>query len=209
MKPTISRFVMTVEMPILFAIGVYLFFQDAAPISWLPALPLLLVVTFMSTLAEIHDEGQTILVKRWWSSLRVIKTEIAIVGPSFLEGIRVLQLRRFVFPWGRIYFVAEWSSLGTLSAGAGEEITSRKDEPYSLIPATLASFLAGISGFIAARTISSDVQDFRIETFTPRVAAVAIAGALCVVFAIIRTRRPSFANVVLFLATWIAGLVRS
>jgi hypothetical protein len=38
--------------------------------------------------------------------------------------------------------------------------------------------------------------------------AFTLAGLLCVVFALARTRKPSFANVVLFAATGIVGFIR-
>jgi hypothetical protein len=109
----ISPFLMTVWMPIILTTILCLFFYGSAPEYWLIALPLLLVVTFMTTLAEIHDEGHTVRVKRWWGSIEVAKQDVAKISPLLLDGIGVLKLRRFVFPWGRIYFVADWSNSGS------------------------------------------------------------------------------------------------
>jgi hypothetical protein len=200
---------MTLAMPIMLAAIVCLFFYGTAPQYWLLALPFLLVLAFMTTLAEIHDDGEKVHVKRWWNSRHVAKHDVTAIGPSFLDGIRVLQLRHYVFPWGRVYFVAEWSNLENGSVGVGEESASRETEPPSFIRTALESLLVAVSGFVAARAISLDVQDFRIETSAARVGALIIAATLCVLFAVVRTKKPSFANVVLFVATWIAGLVHS
>jgi len=48
----------------------------------------------------------------------------------------------------------------------------------------------------------------RAETFAARIAVLTLIETLFVVFTIVGTRRPSAANVVLFVAASIAGLVR-
>ena len=103
MKFSASPFVVRVWMPIMLGVGVFLFFHGMAPEYWLLALPLFLIVIFMSTLAEIHDEGHRIHVKTLWHSTEVLKEDVASVAQSLLEGVGVLRLRRFVLPWGRIY----------------------------------------------------------------------------------------------------------
>jgi hypothetical protein len=207
MKLSASPFVVRVWMPMMLAVGVFLFFHGMAPEYWLLALPLLLIIIFMSTLAEIQDDGHRILVKTLWNSLAVPRQDVVKTAQSVLDGIGVLQLRRFVLPWGRIYFVADWSKLGVASAGTGEESTGDETKRHPFLRATFESLVVAISGFLAARAMSSGVHVFRIETSTQRMVAFTLAGALCVVFAIARARRPSFANVVLFVATSIAGLV--
>src|SRR5205085_1759848 len=100
MKQTISPFVMTIWMPALLSIGCSLFLYGTAPIYWLLFLPMWLVIAFMSTLAAVRDDGQSIHIRRWWKSTVVLKQDIARIGPAFLDGVGVVYLRRFAFPWG-------------------------------------------------------------------------------------------------------------
>ena len=81
-----------------------------------------------------------------------------------------------------------------------------ESKPYSWALSTLESFVVGISGLLAARAMTTAVYDLRLGTSAARIVAFTLAGALCLVFAIARTRRPSFANVVLFVATFVIGL---
>lgn len=205
MKLSASPFVVTVWMPTMFILGVYLFFHGMAPEYWLIALPLVLVVFFMTTLAEVHDQGHQIRVKLLWHSMDVPKQEVVGIAQSFVKGVGVLRLRRFVFPWGRIYFVIDWSRIGVVRPGPENERSDAEAKPYHLARAVLDSILMAISGFIAARAMRV-VPNLGLETSTMRIGAFTLAGALCVVFAMARTRSPSFANVLLFVATFIAGL---
>ena len=200
-----SPFVVRVWMPILFILGVYLFFHGTAPVYWLIALPLVLVVLFMTTLAEIQDQGHRVHVKTLWQSIDVPKEDVAGIASCFLEGVGVLRLRRFVLPWGRIYFVSDWSKLG-VSLGHEKERTDAEPRPYSWARVTLESLVVAISGFLAARAMGTGIHDFRLEKSAIRIGMLALAGILCVVFAITRARRPSLANVTLFIATFIVGL---
>jgi hypothetical protein len=207
MKFTIPPILIRVWMPVLFLAMMCLFFQGMAPEYWLISLPLLLLLSFMNTLADVHDVGNTVRIKRWWTSIDVPKGDIAQIRPSFLDGIGVLQLRRFVFPWGRIYFVADWSNVGTVDTESGKTRTSDGTKPHRFVRNILASLALAVSGFISARAISANVHEFTTETLAARIAALIIAGTLFVLFAATWTRWPSFANVVLFVATWIGGLV--
>jgi len=206
MKLSASPFVVRVWMPMMFFLGVYLFFHGTAPEYWLIALPLLLIAIFMSTLAEIRDQGHRIHVKTLWHSIDVPKEDVAGIAQSLVEGVGVLRLHRFVFPWGRIYFVADWSKFGVVSPER-EDGAEGEAKPDSLARAIVESLVVALSGFLAARAIRSSVHDVRVETFAIRAGACSLALALCVVFAIARTRRPSFANVVLFVAIFVVGLV--
>ena len=58
----------------------------------------MLVVFFMTTLAEIQDQGHRVHVKTLWRSIDVPKEDVAGIAPSIVEGVGVLRLRRFVFP---------------------------------------------------------------------------------------------------------------
>jgi hypothetical protein len=78
----------------------------------------------------------------------------------------------------------------------------------NFIPDYLASILLAVSGFICARAVTANVEDFRIYTLKSHLIALTIAGALFVIFAVTRTRKAGFANAILFVATWVCGLVR-
>ena len=193
-------------MPILFILGVYLFFHDTAPEYWLIALPLVLIVLFMTTLAEIHDQGHRIHVSRLWYSIDVPKEDVAGISQSFVEGVGVMRLHRFVLPWGRIYFVSDWSKFGVVSAGREGEKTEGEAEPHSFPRAVLETLVVAISGFLAGRAFRSSFHGVIVETLALRLVCAIFALMLCVVFAIARRTRPSFANVVLFVATLVLGL---
>ncbi len=206
MRLSASPFVVQVWMPIMFILGVYLFFHGMPPEHWLIGLPLLLIPVFMCTLAEVQDQGHRIQVKRLWHSIDLAKEDVAAISQSFVEGIGVLRLRRFVPPWGRVYFVTDWSKLGVASPGSETDGTDSKSSRYSFALGMLESLVVAISGFVAARAITASVHDFRLQTSALRIGAVTLAVALCVLFAVARARRPSFANVVLFVATFIGGV---
>jgi len=207
MRLSASPFVVRVWMPILFIVGVYLFFHDTAPEYWLIALPLVLIVLFMTTLAEIHDQGHRIHVSRLWYSIDVPKEDVSGVSPSFVEGVSVMRLRRFVLPWGRIYFVNDWSKFGVVSAGRELERTEGEDRSTaSFTRAVIETLVVAISGFLAGRAFRSSFHGVIVETVALRVGSVIFALMLCVVLAIGRRSRPSFANAVLFVATLVVGL---
>lgn len=105
--------VVRVWMPSLMCIGIFLFLQHMAPIYWLGGVPVVALAMFMTTLAAVHDDGRQTYVKRWWAAPRRIPGKDVLGNDeSALEGIGRLRLRRFVLPWGRIYFVREWSVTG-------------------------------------------------------------------------------------------------
>ncbi len=203
----LSPFLVRVWMPGLFVVMTCLFFHGMALQFWLLAVPPLLIATFMSTLAEVHDEGQRVHIKTLWSSMDVSKQDVVKTSRSFLEGIDVLHLRRFVPPWGRIYFVTDWSKTAIADAGRGKESTTSGTKSYLIIRATLESLVVALSGFFAARAIGASVRDFSIATYTARALALLSAGGLCILFAVVQRKKPSFANVALFVAAALVGLV--
>lgn len=206
MKLSASPFVVRVWMPILFILGVYLFFHDTAPEYWLIVLPLVLIVLFMATLAEVHDQGHRIHVSRLWHSIDIPKEDVAGINQSFVEGIGVMRLRRFVLPWGRIYFVSDWSKFGVVRARSERDGTGGEAEPHSFTRAVIETLVVAVSGFLAGRAIRSRFHGVIVGALTLRVGCVILALMLCVVFAIARRSRPAFANVVLFVATLVVGL---
>ena len=190
----------------LFLVGVYLFFHGASPEYWLLALPFVLIVIFMTTLAEIDDEGPWIHVRRMWHSIEVPREDVTGIAQSLIEGVGVLRLRRFVLPWGRIYFVSDWSKFGVVSAGREGEGTEGETKPHSFAHAVIEALVVAISGFLAGRAIRPHVHGVIVETLALQVGYVIFTLTLCVVFAIARRSRPSLANVVLFIAIFIAAI---
>lgn len=203
MKLTISRPVLTAWMPLMLSGIVLLFLNGLRPVYWLLASPLLVVLIFMITLAEVDRGHEALHVKRWWCSIEVRQRDVAEVAPSFLEGVSVLKLHNLAFPWGRrIYFVPEWSNL------APKEGVVSGTKTQSFIQSIVESAALAVSGFVAAWALSFKVVDFRIEASAAKVVALSLAGVLGLAFVTARKKKPTLANVSLYIATFIAGLVR-
>jgi len=130
------------------------------------------------------------------------------VTQCILEGVGVLRLRTFVFPWGRIYYVSDWSKFGVESPKRPVPGAGREAGRGSWQEAILEFLAAGISGFLASRAVGSGVYDLRLETSTARLVEFTLAGVFLILFFVTRTKRPSFANVVLFLAAFAVGFAR-
>jgi hypothetical protein len=192
-KVTTPKSVIRVWLPVFFGVGVCLFLSSMSPVYWLLALPLLPVPIFMIALAEVHDEGQQIHVRRLWRTTHIPKVDVLRTSKSFLDGIGVSHLRRFVFPFGPIYFVHEWST-----RGPEKEHSSNWD--------LLASAAMAISGFFGARAIS--IHRLAFEAPHARILALAFAGGLFVLFTVIRKRKSGLANSILFAAGYTSGLIR-
>jgi hypothetical protein len=190
----------------MFVIGMCLFLAGMAPVYWLLGLPVVVVAVFMSTLADIQHEGRRVVANTVWRSLNIPQGDVVRTAPSFLEGISVMRLRRYVFPWGRIYFVTDWSKFGSLNPE--EARMNEESKPRSSGRVLLETLVVAGSGFIFGFGIRSNTKGFRIETSGMQIAAVGFAGLLMMVFAVARKRRPALANVVLWIATAIIGSVR-
>jgi hypothetical protein len=190
---SLSPSVLRVCMPAALVAVVCLFLLHLPLLYWLFALLLLPIVVFMVTLAEVRDEGHQVLVKMLWNSARIAKEDILKTSDSLLEGIGVLRLRRYVFPWGGIYFVREWS-------------TRTIAENRSFWLDLLASGALAISGFVAAR--ATHMRGISFESSHSRILALVTAGGLCLLFLLTRKKQPSFANSALFAAAFILGLVQ-
>ena len=173
---------------------------------WLLGLPLLLIAIFMNTLADIQDEGQFVRLNMIWGSMSVERKNVVRTTRSFLDGIGILQLHRFVPPWGKIYFVTDWSTLGV----AAVEDINKADKHTGFMHTTFELVAMAASGFVAAWAMRSSIHDFRIETSNMRIMSIVVAGILCLVFAIARTKSRILANVGIFItATVIAFSIGS
>ena len=199
-----SPYVITVWMPLFMVVSLVLFLYGMPPAYWLLGLPTLPLPIFMSTLADVSDSGHQIVVKRVWHSIEIPKSDVLTTIPSFLEGIGVLKLRRYVFPWGRIYFVRDWSKLGVASPAEYRIDNQRTWSPWL---EWLTSLAMAVSGFMMSSAVRSSIKGFRVEP-TVRLWAFILAGLMAVLFAFVRTRKPGFANIVLYMATGIVGFVR-
>jgi len=105
-----SRIVVTVFMPGLMGFGVCFFLSGHGPAMWVLASPLLLLVLFMATLAEVHELGDRFLVKTSFQTRYVLKEDILSIGNSILEDVGMIRPKRYIFPWGAVYFIREWSA---------------------------------------------------------------------------------------------------
>lgn len=188
----VPQSVVRIWVPLMFSALTCLFFWNIAPVFWLLGLPIFLIIIFMGTLAEVHDNGRQIIIKTSWSSTSVSKEDVLGTQNSFLEGIGVLRLKQFFFPWGRVYFVHKWST--------GSAI--KESSPIWTI---LSPIVLAISGFVVARV--GNIRVFKISTSTQSFWTVISAGVLFFLFVVIRNKRAAFANSLLFAAAYLVGLI--
>lgn len=168
------------------------FLWGLEPVYWLFTLPLIPVFLFMVSLAEVHDHGEQIHVQMLWTSINIEKKDIVRTRESFIEGIGILDVKRFVLPWGRIYFVHEWS-------------TKPIQQQDSVWGGLVGSSALMLSGLVAAR--AGGIGRLRLEASHARIPAIIGTVALLLIFALTRKKMPAFANAALFVAAYMAGLV--
>jgi len=202
-----SQFLVRVLAPVFMILFSFMFAYGARPAhqiaAWALVFPVLLLALFMATLAEIRVNGQHVQIKWIWASTEALKRDVREMSPSFLSGISVLKLRRFIWPWGRVYFVTDWSEMGVTPEGRDNET-----RPTPLFRAIVEFVVVACFGLLAGRTTSGEIPDFRVVHSPGRIVAFLLAGILCLLFAVTRTKKPTLANVALWLSTWIVGLVR-
>jgi hypothetical protein len=201
--------VLTLWIPALFVVGLCLFLNGEPPQYWTICVLIVPLLAYMNTLAEIHSSDGQIRIKRWWGSIRVAESEILEVSPSILEGIGRLRLRRFVPPWGIIYFLADLSSIEVPKNHARARRNNRPITPRERMPHLIASVLLAAAGFVFGRMLGRDFHALWIKGFSAATAALTMSASLAVVFGLTRRRTPTVANVLLFLATSIAALVHN
>ena len=63
---------------------------------------------FLLTVARVKLEDGHLTYQRWWRKHSVPCSEIVACGEDTMFGY--VRLRRYVFPWGRIYFARAQSS---------------------------------------------------------------------------------------------------
>jgi hypothetical protein len=163
----------------------------------------MLPAVFLATVADVRREGHSIRIRRLWTSTDVPQTEIVEVREALLGcGFRVLRLRRFVPPWGRIYFRSDWSHL--------EDVGQRVEQPAETDSARdlVLMLAAGVLGFATTRKISREMYHFGIDSFPACIAALGVIVVLCIVSATFRRYKPTLAVATLAAAGIILGLVR-
>ena len=195
-------------MPAIFFAGLYLFLRGLSPWYWVICIPVLPLLGFMNTLAEIRREDKQIRIRQWWGSIAVDESEIVEISPSALQGISRLRVRHPMPPWGIIYFVADWSDIGDLHdpdiAIRAEQSVNRR----SRVADVASAALLGTSGFVLGRMIAGDFHNLMIAGTRLSVLAMTISIILAALFVFSRKRHGTLANILLFVATLTAALIR-
>ena len=112
-------------MPLLFAIGI-IFFAGRNLLAWCICLPMAVLLGFMATLVQIRQSGTGIAVKRFFRWWKIPRSEITFIGESRISGTGFVELNRYVFPWGRIYFQMNWADKSVLKAMAEPDQKQRQ-----------------------------------------------------------------------------------
>ncbi len=95
-------------LPFLVAAGVVGVFWDSWRGIWIVSL-LILVAVFHLTLAEVKAEPNALCYRRLAKWTSISYEQILGCGIAWDPFIGFLKLDRFVFPWGRLYFVLDGS----------------------------------------------------------------------------------------------------
>jgi hypothetical protein len=177
------------------------------PRYWTICILILPLLAYLNTLADIHISGEQIRIRRWWGSIYICENDILEISPSILEGIRRMRVRRFVPPWGIVYFVSDWSSVVLTQVAPRIPAANRGAESLNRVPNLFASVLLGASGFVLGRVLGYDLPGLSITESSARALALLTSGALAVFFAFTRKRMPTWANILLFSSTLIAALI--
>ena len=104
-----SVFVLKYYAPLIFFGGTFVFWSVGFHWRQLIVLvPLLLGIFFYASLAVLEIPDGTIRYRRLFAWKKVDYDEIIESGVSWVvAGIGYLRLKRFVFPWGKLYFVLD------------------------------------------------------------------------------------------------------
>jgi hypothetical protein len=199
--------VLTLWMPAFLGIGVSLFLVGQPLEYWSICILIVPLLAYMNTLARIHGCDGKIRITRWWGSIYVSQSEILDISPCMLEGIGRLRLRRFVAPWGSIYFLSDWSNIEIPQSGPRTQAINRADDVRKNVSSLIASVLLGLSGFVLGRVLGNDFHALSTKVSAVAAAALTTSASLAVLFALTRKRAPVLANVLLFCAMLVVALV--
>ena len=104
-----SVFVLKYYAPLIFFGGTFVFWSVGFRWAQMIILvPLILAILFCASLAVLEIPDGTVRYRRLFRWTRVPYDEIVESGTSWaVAGIGYLRLKRFVFPWGKLYFVLD------------------------------------------------------------------------------------------------------
>lgn len=199
--------VITLWMPTMLLVGLCLFLNGQPWQYWAICVLILPLLAHMNTLADVHSSNGKVRIRRWWGTFYVNDNDILEIAPSMLEGIWRMRLRRFVLPWGIVYFVADWSSLGLPQRSARASSLNGRAESTDRLSNLLASILLSVSGIVLGRVIRGDMPALSNAVSSARTISLLAAGTLAMAFAFTRRRMPTFSNMLLFSSTLIMGFI--
>jgi len=94
--------------PLIWVIGALgVFGADFPTWRFLPALPLLLLAVFHLSVAVVELRGGIIRYRRLFKWAEIQSEEVLSARPVWPPLIGSIKLKKFVFPWGRLYFVLD------------------------------------------------------------------------------------------------------
>ena len=106
-----NMFLLKIWMPLVFVVGsVGVFWGDLFTRSFLFALPFLIFALFGSSLAIVRVRDGVVSYRRLFRWTRISKDEIVSAGVAWPPFIGSIRLNRYLFPWGRLYFLLDQSS---------------------------------------------------------------------------------------------------
>jgi hypothetical protein len=90
-----------------FGVGVFVFNSEHPYATGLLSLALFAVGTFFLSVAKIQWGNDELRYRRWFRWRGVSYSEIVECGESWVFGY--IKCRRYLFPWGKIYFARGYS----------------------------------------------------------------------------------------------------
>ncbi len=104
-----SVFVLKYYAPLILFGGTFVFWSGGFRWAQLIFLvPLILGILFYASLAVLEIPDGTVRYRRFFRWRKIAYEEIVESGTSWVVfGIGYLHLKRFVFPWGKLYFVLD------------------------------------------------------------------------------------------------------
>jgi len=94
--------------PLILVIGALgVFGADFPTWKFLPAIPLLLLAIFHASVAVVEVRGGVIRYRRLFKWADIQSEEVLSARPVWPPLLGSIKLKRFVLPWGRLYFVLD------------------------------------------------------------------------------------------------------
>src|SRR5690242_6287356 len=101
-----NMFLLKVWMPLVFVVGsVGVFWGDLFTRSFLFALPFLIFAVFGASLAIVRVRDGVVSYRRLFRWTRIPKDAIVSARVAWPPSIGSIRLDRYLFPWGRLYFL--------------------------------------------------------------------------------------------------------